>query len=96
LDQAVAEQVEIQTKYAGYVDHQQLEVEKNRAQEHLALPPGLDYAAISGLSAEIVQKLSRNRPETLGQAGRISGITPAAISILRIYLKRYRALPKTA
>ncbi|HEX5055308.1 MAG TPA: tRNA uridine-5-carboxymethylaminomethyl(34) synthesis enzyme MnmG [Gammaproteobacteria bacterium] len=95
-DQTVAEQVEIQTKYAGYVDHQQEEVEKNRAQEHLALPVELDYAAIQGLSAEIVQKLSRQRPETLGQAARISGVTPAAISILRIYLKRFRTLPKTA
>jgi tRNA uridine 5-carboxymethylaminomethyl modification enzyme len=79
------------------VDHQQQEIAKNRAQEHLALPSDLDYAAIPGLSAEIVQKLSRHRPETLGQAGRISGITPAAVSILRIYLKRYKSsLAKTA
>ncbi|HEY3486610.1 MAG TPA: tRNA uridine-5-carboxymethylaminomethyl(34) synthesis enzyme MnmG [Gammaproteobacteria bacterium] len=95
-DAAVAEQIEIQTKYAGYVDHQQLEIEKNRAQEHLALPAELDYAAIAGLSAEIVQKLSRQRPETLGQAGRIAGITPAAISILRIHLKRSKPLSKIA
>jgi tRNA uridine 5-carboxymethylaminomethyl modification enzyme len=96
LDQAVAEQVEIQTKYAGYVDHQQLEVEKNRAQEHLELPMNLDYAVIPGLSSEIVQKLSRHRPETLGQAGRIAGVTPAAVSILRIYLKHPKTLAKTA
>jgi tRNA uridine 5-carboxymethylaminomethyl modification enzyme len=95
-DIAVAEQVEIQTKYAGYVDHQHQEVEKNRVQESLALPPELDYAVISGLSAEIVQKLSRHRPETLGQAGRLPGVTPAAVSILRIYLKRFKPLSKIA
>jgi tRNA uridine 5-carboxymethylaminomethyl modification enzyme len=96
MDPAVAEQVEIQTKYAGYVDQQREEVEKNRAQEHLVLPAELNYAEIQGLSVEIVQKMSRQRPETLGQAARISGVTPAAISILRIYLKRFRTLSKIA
>ena len=95
-DPVVAEQIEIQTKYAGYVNHQELEVEKNRAQEDLPLPLDLDYAAIPSLSNEIVQKLSRHRPETLGQAGRIAGMTPAAVSILRIYLKRPKTLLKTA
>jgi tRNA uridine 5-carboxymethylaminomethyl modification enzyme len=95
-DAAVAEQIEIQTKYAGYVNHQQLEIEKTRAQEHLRLPPDLDYALIPGLSTEIVQKLATHRPETLGQAGRMAGITPAAISILRIYLKHPQTLAKIA
>lgn len=95
-DPTVAEQVEIQTKYAGYVERQTLEIESNRTQEHTPLPVDLDYSRIQSLSSEIRQKLAAHRPETLGQAGRIPGVTPAAISILRIYLKRGKLLKKTA
>ncbi len=95
-NEAIQEQVEIQTKYAGYVERQQQEIEKNKAVENTALPVDMNYAAVQGLSNEVIQKLNDHRPETLGQAGRISGITPAAISILRIHLKRNKLLKKTA
>ena len=88
---AVAEQVEILAKYAGYIDRQADEVEKLRASENTALPEDFDYAAVSGLSNELRQKLEQIRPATLGQASRIQGMTPAAISLLRIYLKKYSA-----
>ena len=88
---AVAEQVEILAKYAGYIDRQADEVEKLRASENTALPEGFDYAAVSGLSNELRQKLEQIRPTTLGQASRIQGMTPAAISLLRIYLKKQSA-----
>lgn len=88
---AVAEQVEILAKYAGYIDRQADEVEKLRASENTALPEDFDYAAVSGLSNELRQKLEQIRPGTLGQASRIQGMTPAAISLLRIYLKKYSA-----
>ncbi len=88
---AVAEQVEILAKYAGYIDRQADEVEKLRASENTALPVDFDYAAVSGLSNELRQKLQDIRPQTLGQASRISGMTPAAISLLRIYLKKHSA-----
>ena len=88
---AVAEQVEILAKYAGYIDRQADEVEKLRASENTALPADFDYAAVSGLSNELRQKLQDIRPQTLGQASRISGMTPAAISLLRIYLKKHSA-----
>ena len=84
----VAEQVEIKTKYAGYIDRQQDEIARLRASEDIRLPADLDYATISGLSKEIQHKLSSSRPETLGQAGRIPGVTPAAISLLLIHLKK--------
>ena len=87
-DDQVAEQVEIQSKYQGYIERQQAEVEKHRAQEDTRLPADLDYAAMRGLSIEIQQKLGRARPETIGQASRISGVTPAAISVLLVYAKR--------
>jgi tRNA uridine 5-carboxymethylaminomethyl modification enzyme len=93
---AVAEQIEIQTKYAGYVERQTQEIESNRAQENTPIPVNLDYSCIRGLSSEIRQKLTAHRPETLGQAARIPGMTPAAISILRICLKRGKLLKKTA
>jgi tRNA uridine 5-carboxymethylaminomethyl modification enzyme len=95
-DPEVAEQVEIQCKYAGYVERQTLEVEKNRAQENTRLPANLDYLSVPSLSVEIRQKLHAQRPETLGQAARIPGMTPVAISILRIHLKRAKTLRKTA
>jgi len=85
---AVIEQIELQIKYAGYIDRQRDEVLSKEKHEHLALPPGLDYATVRGLSIEVSQKLTSQRPETLGQAARISGVTPAAISLLLIHLKR--------
>ncbi|MHC5347328.1 tRNA uridine-5-carboxymethylaminomethyl(34) synthesis enzyme MnmG [Metapseudomonas furukawaii] len=87
-DPQVAEQVEIKTKYAGYIDRQQDEIARLRASEDTRLPADLDYAAISGLSKEIQHKLGNARPETLGQASRIPGVTPAAISLLLIHLKK--------
>ena len=86
--EAVAEQVEIATKYAGYIDRQQLEVARQIGQESLALPQDLDYRTVRGLSIEVQQKLNAHRPETLGQAARLSGVTPAAVSLLLVHLKR--------
>ncbi len=81
----IAEQVEIQIKYEGYIQRQQLEIERQKKHENAKLPVTLDYDTISGLSAEIKQKLKATKPVTIGQASRISGITPAAISILLIH-----------
>jgi tRNA uridine 5-carboxymethylaminomethyl modification enzyme len=96
MDRAVAEQVEIQTKYRGYIERQQVEIERQRAHEDTRLPPDLDYRNVRGLSVEVQQKLNHHRPETLGQAGRISGVTPAAISLLLVYLKRQGGSPNAA
>ncbi len=87
-DEVLAEQVEIQTKYAGYIARQQDEVQKHAAHEQQPLPGDLDYDAVTSLSFEVRQKLKTHRPETIGQAARISGVTPAAISLLLIHLKR--------
>lgn len=87
-DPLVVEQIEIQAKYQGYIDRQLEEVAKSLASEETRLPETLDYTQIGGLSNEIRQKLIQHRPETLGQASRIQGVTPAAISILMVYLKR--------
>lgn len=87
-DPQIAEQVEIRTKYAGYIDRQQDEIARLRASEDVCLPKDLDYSAISGLSKEIQHKLDQARPQTLGQASRIPGVTPAAISLLLIHLKK--------
>ena len=87
-DPQVAEQVEIKTKYAGYIERQQDEIARLRASEETALPVDIDYATISGLSKEIQHKLGSARPQTLGQASRIPGVTPAAISLLLIHLKK--------
>ena len=87
-DAAIADQVETATKYAGYIDRQRDEIARAAAQEGHALPGNLDYRTVRGLSVEVQQKLNQHRPETLGQAGRISGITPAAISLLLVHLKR--------
>jgi tRNA uridine 5-carboxymethylaminomethyl modification enzyme len=87
-DDQVAQQVETQAKYQGYIDRQKDEVERRVEQEDLKLPAELDYRAVRGLSKEVQQKLERQLPETLGQAARISGITPAAISLLLVHLKR--------
>jgi tRNA uridine 5-carboxymethylaminomethyl modification enzyme len=84
----VAAQVEIQIKYEGYVERQRAEVARRRTVDDMAIPSGFDYAAVRGLSVEVRQKLTAQRPQTLGQAGRISGVTPAAISLLAVYLKR--------
>ena len=89
----VAEQVEVAVKYAGYIARQQDEVERERRYEDSALPADFDYASVSGLSREVEQKLSRARPATLGQAGRISGVTPAAIALLLVHLRRRGVLP---
>jgi tRNA uridine 5-carboxymethylaminomethyl modification enzyme len=90
-DARVAEQVEVQAKYAGYVDRQRDEIERQRRHETTAIPAAFDYAAVSGLSAEVRMKLEKSRPETIGQALRISGVTPAAISLLLVHLKRHGA-----
>ncbi|MGH8705374.1 MAG: tRNA uridine-5-carboxymethylaminomethyl(34) synthesis enzyme MnmG [Burkholderiales bacterium] len=87
-DPAVAEQVEIQAKYEGYIERQKGEVQRQQAQEATSLPAELDYRSVRGLSAEAQQKLNRHKPETIGQAARISGVTPAAISLLLVHLKR--------
>ena len=87
-DPLVIEQVEIQAKYRGYIDRQAEEVAKSQSSENTVVPPDLDYARIGGLSNEIRQKLAHHRPQTIGQASRIQGMTPAAISILLVYLKR--------
>ncbi|MFD1259172.1 tRNA uridine-5-carboxymethylaminomethyl(34) synthesis enzyme MnmG [Entomomonas asaccharolytica] len=94
IDEQVAEQIEIQTKYAGYIDRQQEEIAKLRESEEISLPEDIDYTIISGLSKEIQQKLMAVRPQTLGQASRISGVTPAAISLLMVYLKKRNASRK--
>jgi tRNA uridine 5-carboxymethylaminomethyl modification enzyme len=91
IDEAVAEQVEIQSKYAGYIVRQQTEIDKALRYDHLKLPDGFVYAEVSGLSNELVEKLQRQRPETLGQASRMQGMTPAAISLLLVYLKKKSA-----
>ncbi|MDI1277368.1 tRNA uridine-5-carboxymethylaminomethyl(34) synthesis enzyme MnmG [Methylobacter sp.] len=91
MDPQVAEQVEIQAKYAGYIDRQQTEIDKALRYDHLRLPEVIDYNGIPGLSNEVSEKLKKQRPETLGQASRIPGITPAAISLLLVYLKKKSA-----
>ena len=88
LDEQVRQQVEIAAKYQGYIDRQQEEIERQRGSENLPLPADLDYGDVHGLSIEARQKLQAQRPQTLGQASRISGITPASISLLLVYLKR--------
>ncbi|HSC98698.1 MAG TPA: tRNA uridine-5-carboxymethylaminomethyl(34) synthesis enzyme MnmG, partial [Casimicrobiaceae bacterium] len=95
-DERVGEQVEIATKYAGYIERQQFEVARQRDHEVLRLPDDLDYASVRGLSIEVQQRLNAQRPETLGQAARLSGITPAAISLLLVHLKRVASAPLRA
>jgi tRNA uridine 5-carboxymethylaminomethyl modification enzyme len=87
---AVIEQAEITIRYAGYIAKQNDEVERAQALESLVLPAELDYAQVTALSFEVRQKLSRHRPATLGQASRISGVTPAAVSLLLVHLKKGR------
>jgi tRNA uridine 5-carboxymethylaminomethyl modification enzyme len=87
-DETVAEQVEIQAKYLGYIKRQQEEIERHAQHEDTELPASLDYRQVPGLSIEVQQKLNQHKPETIGQASRISGVTPAAISLLLVHLKR--------
>ncbi|PID34112.1 MAG: hypothetical protein CR976_02005 [Thiotrichales bacterium] len=88
LDEKVIEQVEIQCKYAGYIERQMGEIDKQKRHEETNLPAWLDYANVQGLSNEVRQKLTEQRPVTLGQAARIPGMTPAAISLLLVHLKK--------
>ena len=87
-DPAVAEQVEIEARYSGYLERQREEIVRAQRQEGMAIPDGFDYAAVRGLSAEVRQKFERVRPQTVGQARRIPGVTPAAISLLLVHLAR--------
>ncbi|MDF3125418.1 tRNA uridine-5-carboxymethylaminomethyl(34) synthesis enzyme MnmG [Rheinheimera sp. 1928-s] len=95
-DPAAAEQVEIQIKYEGYINRQQDEISRQERNENTRLPAGFDYKAVKGLSNEVILKLNQVQPETMGQASRISGITPAAISLLLVYLKKQGLLRKSA
>ncbi|KTC80787.1 tRNA uridine-5-carboxymethylaminomethyl(34) synthesis enzyme MnmG [Legionella cherrii] len=90
LTTEVSEQIEIQNKYAGYIERQQQDIEKMRKHENTRLPESLDYSEVSGLSNEVIQKLTNIKPATLAQAGRISGVTPAALSLLLVHLKKQR------
>ncbi|OZA14064.1 MAG: tRNA uridine-5-carboxymethylaminomethyl(34) synthesis enzyme MnmG, partial [Hydrogenophilales bacterium 17-62-8] len=87
-DASVAEQVEIAAKYQGYIDRQNDEVDRQRDQECLRFPDDIDYGLLTGLSMEVRQRLQKARPETLGQAARLQGMTPAAVSVLLVYAKR--------
>ncbi len=95
-DSEAAQQLEIQIKYAGYIDRQLDEIEKKKRHEQTLIPIDFDFSQISGLSNEVIAKLSDTRPETIGKASRISGITPAAISLLLVYLKKHGLLRKSA
>lgn len=88
IDGKVAEQVEIQAKYQGYIQRQSDEIARRENYEHMRLPLSIDYCTVRGLSIEVQQKLNQHKPETIGQASRISGVTPAAISLLLVHLKR--------
>jgi tRNA uridine 5-carboxymethylaminomethyl modification enzyme len=87
-DARVAEQVEIQARYSGYLERQQAEISRQHRYQEQALPADLDYNAVRGLSNEVCEKLQVVRPQTIGQASRIPGITPAAVSLLLIYLRK--------
>ncbi|MEK6308323.1 MAG: tRNA uridine-5-carboxymethylaminomethyl(34) synthesis enzyme MnmG [Pantoea dispersa] len=95
-DEQAAEQVEIQVKYEGYIARQQEEIDRQQRNENTLLPADLDYRQVNGLSNEVIAKLNDHKPTSIGQASRISGITPAAISILLIYLKKQGLLRKSA
>ncbi len=91
-DPSIAEQIETQARYAGYIDRQHQEIERHRRHESARLPRDLDYTQVRGLSTEVRQKLDQHRPETIGQASRISGVTPAAISLLLVHMKKQTVL----
>jgi len=95
-DVQAAEQVEIQVKYEGYIARQQDEIEKQQRNENTLLPEMLDYRQVSGLSNEVIAKLNDHKPVSIGQASRISGVTPAAISILLVWLKKQGMLRRSA
>ncbi len=95
-DAKVAEQVDVQVRYAGYLVRQAVEVERNQRNEDTLVPAGFDYGQVQGLSAELCEKLQKIRPENISQASRIPGMTPAAISLLLVFLKRYRASRQVA
>jgi tRNA uridine 5-carboxymethylaminomethyl modification enzyme len=86
--EAVALQIEVQAKYQGYIEKQQGEIDQRAHYEEFNLPSDLDYRSVRGLSMEVQQKLNQHKPQTIGQAGRIAGITPAAVSLLLVHLKR--------
>jgi tRNA uridine 5-carboxymethylaminomethyl modification enzyme len=86
----VIEQVDIQAKYHGYIERQKDDVARMAQQESMPIPADLDYAALNGLSIEVRQRLAQHRPQTVGQAGRIQGVTPAAIAVLLVHLKRLK------
>jgi len=87
-DASVRGQVEIQAKYSGYIDRQQIEIARSLRYEGLSLAADMNYQQVPGLSSEVIEKLGRHKPETLGQAGRIQGVTPAAVSLLLVHLKK--------
>jgi tRNA uridine 5-carboxymethylaminomethyl modification enzyme len=91
-DEQVAEQIAIQAKYAGYIERQQAEIDKSLRNESTEIPEAIDYAAVKGLSIEVEEKLIRIKPQTIGQAGRIAGVTPAAISLLLVHLKKLKVV----
>ncbi len=95
LDKDVANQIEIQAKYAGYIERQHVEIERTKRNESTRLPADMNYSNVRGLSAEVIQKLNQAKPESIGQASRISGITPAAISLLLVHLKKKHHVKKT-
>jgi tRNA uridine 5-carboxymethylaminomethyl modification enzyme len=88
LPPQIALQVEVRAKYSGYIERQQDEIERHRRNEETRLPTDLDYADVKGLSHEVRQKLADARPATVGQAARVPGVTPAAVSILLVHLKK--------
>jgi tRNA uridine 5-carboxymethylaminomethyl modification enzyme len=92
----VAEQVEIQAKYAGYLDRQHAEIVRQQRQQDQPLPLDFDYTMVRGLSNEACEKLQVVRPETIGQAARIPGITPAAVSLLLVHIKKFKTARKSA
>ena len=94
VDEQVSEQIEISVKYAGYINRQEEEIQRLRQHEETPLPEDFDYETVEGLSNEIKQKLIHAKPETLGRAARIPGVTPSAISLLLIYLKKRSLLKK--
>ncbi len=90
-DPVVAEQVEIQTKYSGYIKRQMEEIEKHKRYENKAIPDDFEYLSLKSLSSEVREKLQQAKPQTIGQAGRVPGVTPAAISLLLVFLKSHKA-----
>jgi len=88
IPEDVRQQVDIAAKYQGYIDRQQEEIERALGNEHTKLPEDMDYSDVHGLSIEVQQKLALHKPQTIGQASRVSGVTPVAVSLLLVYLKR--------